>query len=96
MSHFAKLDSNNIVTEVIVATQQEINSENHGDAFNWIQCSYNNNFRGRFPGIGTVWNPETNMFLSSELPDNYPDDGEQYQWNSELSEWELVPENHGL
>lgn len=33
MSHFAKIDSNNIVTEVIVAEQDFINSGKVGDSF---------------------------------------------------------------
>ena len=45
MSHFAKIDSNNIVTEVIVAEQDFINSGAVGDSFLWIQTSYNGNFR---------------------------------------------------
>ena len=41
MSHFAKIDSNNIVTEVIVAEQDFINSGVVGDSFLWVQTSYN-------------------------------------------------------
>ena len=45
MSHFAKINSNNIVTEVIVAEQDFINSGAVGDSFLWVQTSYNHNFR---------------------------------------------------
>jgi len=50
MSHFAKLDSNNIVTEVIVAEQDFINSGAVGDSFLWVQTSYNGNFRKNVSG----------------------------------------------
>jgi len=41
MSHFAKIDENNIVQEVIVAEQEFIDSGVLGDATRWIQTSYN-------------------------------------------------------
>ena len=47
MAHFAKLN-NNIVTEVIVAEKNFINSGLVGDEFLWVQTSYNENFRKNF------------------------------------------------
>ena len=44
MTHFVKLDSNNVVTEGIVAEQDFINSGKVGDSFLWVQTSYNNNY----------------------------------------------------
>jgi len=41
MAHFAELDENNIVTRVIVAEQDFINSGAVGDSSNWLQTSYN-------------------------------------------------------
>lgn len=41
MSHFAKIDENNIVVQVIVAEQDFINTGAVGDPANWIQTSYN-------------------------------------------------------
>ena len=41
MSHFAKIDDDNIVTQVIVAEQSFINSGAVGDSSSWIQTSYN-------------------------------------------------------
>jgi hypothetical protein len=65
MSHFAKIE-NGVVTQVIVATQEEINSERHGDAFLWIQCSYNNNFRGTYPCIGYTYDILKDVFISKK------------------------------
>jgi hypothetical protein len=41
MSHFAQIDENDIVTQVIVAEQDFINSGAVGDPSRWIQTSYN-------------------------------------------------------
>jgi hypothetical protein len=41
MSHFAEINSDNIVQRVIVADQAFIDSGAVGDANNWIQTSYN-------------------------------------------------------
>ena len=70
MAHFAKLDANNIVEQVIVVSNDDIKAntgtevENIGVAFcqkllgastNWKQTSYNNNFRGNYAGIGMTY-----------------------------------------
>ena len=41
MGHFAEINSDNIVTRVIVADQDFIDSGTVGDASNWVQTSYN-------------------------------------------------------
>lgn len=41
MAHFAKIDQNNIVTEVIVIEQDEVDTGNWGDPNSFIQTSYN-------------------------------------------------------
>ena len=41
MAHFAEVDENNIVTRVIVAEQDFINSGAVGESSNWVQTSYN-------------------------------------------------------
>ena len=66
MAHFAQLDSNNVVTQVIVVSNDDtsdsngIETESIGVAFcqkllgsdtNWKQTSYNGNSRGNYAGI---------------------------------------------
>ena len=41
MSHFAEIDSNNIVQRVLVIDQENINTGVWGSPDNWIQTSYN-------------------------------------------------------
>jgi hypothetical protein len=71
MAHFAKLDENNIVLEVLVVDNKDIQnlpfpeSEPIGVEYltnifpntTWKQTSYNNNFRGHYAGIGYVYYP---------------------------------------
>lgn len=70
MAHFAKLDENNVVTQVIVVHNNElmdngVESEAKGIAFcqslfpntNWKQTSYNGNFRKNYAGIGYSYLP---------------------------------------
>ena len=41
MSHFAQIDENNVVQQVLVIDQSEIDTGNWGDPATWIQTSYN-------------------------------------------------------
>ena len=67
MAHFAQLDSDNVVTQVIVVGNDDTSDSNGvevesiGVAFcqkllgattNWKQTSYNSNMRGNYAGIG--------------------------------------------
>jgi len=67
MAHFAKIE-NGIVRQVIVVNnevllnedgleQEVIGSKFCADLFGgeWVQTSYNGNFRGRFAGVGHLW-----------------------------------------
>lgn len=77
MAHFAKLDDNNVVIAVHVVNNEilvvdDVESEQAGIDFltqlhghtNWKQTSYNNNFRGKYAGIGDVYDLETDTFVS--------------------------------
>lgn len=82
MAHFAELDETNTVKRVIVVHNNELLDENgneseaKGIAFcqslfggNWIQTSYNNNFRKNYAGIGMVYDTIRNAFYA---PQPYP------------------------
>jgi hypothetical protein len=82
MAHFAKLNENNVVTEVIVVNNNELLDDNgvelesKGIAFcnsltsgKWIQTSYNNSFRNIFAGIGYTYDYEFDVFIA---PQPYP------------------------
>ena len=70
MAHFAKLDANNVVEQVIVVANEDtadssgVETESIGVAFcqkllgastTWKQTSYNSNFRGNYAGIGYTY-----------------------------------------
>lgn len=79
MAHFAKIEDG-IVQQVIVVHNDSVNnlefpdSESLGKEFiaslglsgEWIQTSYNNNFRNVFAGIGYAWDGIN--FIAPERP----------------------------
>jgi hypothetical protein len=83
MAHFAELDSNNKVLRVIVVHNNEllvngVENEQKGIDFckslfgsntNWIQTSYNNNFRKQYAGINYTYDSIKDKFIS---PQPYP------------------------
>jgi hypothetical protein len=81
MAHFAELDDNNVVKQVVVVKNEEllidgVEVESKGQEFlsnllggNWIQTSYNNNIRKQYAGIGFSYNPVADVFIA---PQPYP------------------------
>tara|TARA_R100001015_G_C4632156_1_gene195355 strand:+ start:1047 stop:1514 length:468 start_codon:yes stop_codon:yes gene_type:complete len=79
MAHFAKLDENNIVLQVVVigdgvSTSDGPLGENDmhpdGETYTanllggrWKQTSYNNNFRKEYAGIGSYYDEEKDIFI---------------------------------
>jgi hypothetical protein len=107
MAHFAELDENNVVKQVIVVSNQDIldsnGNENEEVGVNfckglfgqntiWKQTSYNNNFRCRYAGIGMIYNEEYDVFVP---PSPYPSwvlNTEYYNWDSPIIEPTLTDE----
>jgi len=106
MSHFVKIDSNNVVTKGIVAEQDFINSGKVGDSFLWVQTSYNNNFRKQYAGVGYTYDKVNDVFISPkpyaswaldasfdwQPPTAMPDDDKMYTWNEDTTTWDEVTE----
>ena len=75
MAHFAKLNEQNIVTQVIVVANEElldsgIESEAKGIAFcqslfggEWKQTSYNGNIRKNYAGAGYTYDSQRDAFI---------------------------------
>ena len=101
MSHFAKINNNNIVTDIIVAEQDFINSGAVGDSFLWVQTSYNGSFRGKFASVGDTWDKTNEVFISPkpfaswtlnaefiwQSPIVKPNDNKSYTWNEDTTNW---------
>jgi len=91
MAHFAKLDENNVVTQVVVVSNDVATNEEAGVSFlrelykeptaNWKQTSYNRNFRKNFAGVGCTYDPNKDIFILQK-----PWNG--WILNETTSEWE--------
>ena len=96
MAHFACLDENNVVTQVIVVANEDTSDVNGneveeiGVAFckkllgadtNWKQTSYNNTFRVRYAGISYTYNEELDAFVP---PIPFP----SWVLNNETADWQ--------
>ena len=120
MAHFAKIDDNNIVEQVIVVNNDVILDENNieseqigidfcksllGENTNWIQTSYNGNFRKNYAGIGHIYDVEGDGFYAPqpfdswtlnqdtflwEAPIEIPDSENPYRWNEQTLSWDLI------
>jgi len=104
MAHFAKLN-NNIVTDVLVAEQNFINSGLTGDSFLWVQTSYSGSFRKNFAGVGDTYDKAKDAFIPPKpypswllvedtcqwkAPTDIPTDGRAYEWNESTRAWVAI------
>lgn len=101
MAHFAEINEENIVLQVIVVDNKELmnpvtgkEEESRGSAFcenllggRWIQTSYNNKIRKRYAGVGYTYNEDLDIFLP-------PKPYNSWILNPEIGDWEspLGPE----
>lgn len=124
MAHFAKVNDDGIVEEVLVINnemlldengveQEEIGKKFFTDTFggNWVQTSYNRNFRKNYAAIGYVYDSIRDAFYEPKIADSwildedtciwmppipYPEDGNIYRWNEETISWDFVQKDNLL
>jgi hypothetical protein len=97
MAHYAFLDENNIVTEVITGVDETeliegLSPEEWYGNFRGQLCrrtSYNNNIRKNFAGIGYLYDPIRDAFIPPK-PENI--DGIEFILNEETCLWQEVSE----
>lgn len=75
MAHFAKIDENNIVTEVLV-TDNDYPNEGYDwlvEIFGgtWVQTSYNATIRKNFAGVGFAYDAERDAFIPPKPFDSW-------------------------
>ena len=115
MAHFVEIDSEGTVVRGVVLSntityQGDEEVEELGIAYlqnmfpntDWVQTSYNDNFRKRYAGKGYKYDGERDAFippqpfpswllneesLSWEAPFPMPDDDKFYQWDEENQSW---------
>jgi hypothetical protein len=87
MAHFAELDENNIVTRVLVVSNDlehrgaDFLANDLGLGGNWIQTSYNNNIRKQYAGIGFSYDPVADVFITPQPYTSWSLD-ENYDWQA--------------
>ena len=94
MAHFAKLE-NNVVTQVIVVSNQDIldeqgqESEEKGIAFcsnllggTWKQTSYNGNIRKNYAGVGYTYDEGRDAFIAPKPYASWALDETKAQWKA--------------
>ena len=69
MSHWAEIDSNNIVLRVLVGDNNEADE---GEAFmnslggTWVKTSYNGNIRKNYAGVGMEYRSDIDAFVTEK------------------------------
>ena len=121
MAHYAVLNMNNVVTEIIVGKNENDTNTNWELYYQNIKTqickrtSYNTlggvhknggtPFRKNYASIGYTYDEIRDAFIPPkpyeswvlnedsclwEAPVEYPNDGEQYNWNEETQTWDLI------
>ena len=93
MAHFAQLNEENLVTQVIVVANQDtadqdgVENEAIGIAFcqgllggNWKQTSYNGRIRKNYAGIGYKYDADLDAFIPPQPFASWVLDNETCQW----------------
>ena len=97
MAHFAELDRNNIVLQVIVVNNAEMLDENGieqediGRAFcknilggTWKQTSYNSKIRKNYAGIGYTYDAVNDAFIAPKPYSGWVLNTETFQWDAPI------------
>jgi hypothetical protein len=122
MAHFAQLD-NNVVINIIVVNNNELLDQDgneveqkgidfcktlFGQDTDWVQTSYNSNFRKNYASFGGTYDPIKDAFIPTKpmpswildelvcqwvAPVPYPDDGKRYKWDESIINWVEVVSN---
>ena len=106
MAHFAQIDENSIVTNVIVVSNDDCldsdGSESKlGIAFcknllgadtNWVRTSYNNNIRFRYAGIGMKYDSTNDVFLIQKPYPSWVLNTSTWGWDAPVA----LPSDHGI
>jgi len=104
MAHFAKLDENNLVIDVVVVHNNElldgngIEREELGITFlintfgysNWKQTSYNETFRKNYAGCGYTYDPGRDAFIPPKPFPSWMLDEATCTWDAPIP----IPEDH--
>ena len=98
MAHFAQLDTNNVVTQVIVvsnpdtSTAQGEEKESIGIAFcerllggTWVKTSYNAKIRKNYAGIGYTYDKDRDAFIPPKPYASWVLNESTCRWNAPVA-----------
>lgn len=95
MAHFAEIDENNKVLQVIVVNNNELIDENgnesetkgiifckniFGENTNWVQTSYTSRQRKNYAGISYIYDSNRDAFISPKPFNSWILDEDSCQW----------------
>ena len=90
MAHFAKLNSENVVDQVVVVHNNDAPDEISGVTFlnnlfgaaNWVQTSYNGNIRKNYAGVGYTYDLARDAFIAPQPFPSWTLVEETCQWSA--------------
>jgi hypothetical protein len=91
MAHFAQIDENNIVTQVLVVPD---NAEDRGQDYlandlglggTWVQTSYNNRIRKNYAGVGFTYDAVRDAFIAPKPFDSWLLDEDTCRWEAPIA-----------
>tara|TARA_Y100000310_G_scaffold184059_1_gene184202 strand:- start:421 stop:837 length:417 start_codon:yes stop_codon:yes gene_type:complete len=93
MAHFAEINEEGIVQRVLVVSNERITQDGEeveelGIAYlqkmfpdtNWVQTSYNGNFRGRYAGRDSRYDAELDGFITPQPSPSWTLNKETFAW----------------
>jgi hypothetical protein len=117
MANFAEI-VNGVVDRIVVISNDDIKDANGVEQEqlgielcntivapgNWVQTSFNNNFRKQYGNVGFTYNAEADVFIQPspfpswsldenydwKAPIEYPNDGCLYDWDESSTSWVLI------
>ena len=99
MAHYAFLDENNIVTEVITGKDETelidgLDTETWYGNYRGQVCkrtSYNGNYRYNYAGVGMSYDPEADAFIAPQPQCGHKELflNDKFQWNCQGCELEI-------
>ena len=91
MAHFAQIDENNIVTQVLVVPD---NAEDRGQDYlandlglggTWVQTSYNARIRKNYAGVGFTYDAVKDAFIAPKPFDSWVLNEDTCRWEAPIA-----------
>lgn len=106
MAHFAEIKNGLVERVIVVHNDHEADGANYCANLlggQWVQTSYNNNFRKQFAGVGYSYDAINDVFIAPRpypswtlnnsfdwiAPTPYPNDDKLYKWDETTLTWIL-------